>query len=80
MQIKLKVAKITYNEDGTVTTKLTTELAGAVEGATPSGALFITVPSQADQPESLTYGAELNSDLAPFVDLTPPEPPEAPGE
>ena len=69
MQIKLRVAKITQNEDGTVTTKLCPEVIGE---AALSGALFITVPSQDVQPEALVYGAELNSDLTPFVDLTPP--------
>ena len=77
MQIKLRVAKITQNEDGTVTTKLSPEVVGE---AALSGALFITVSSQDAQPEFVVYGAELNSDLTPFVDLTPPpvEPPVEP--
>lgn len=80
MQIELVVKKITQNEDGTVTTKLVPELVGVdFVGAKISGELFINVPSQDTQPETLVYGAELNSDLTPFVDLTP-LPEEAPVE
>lgn len=68
MQVKLRVVKITQNEDGTVSTKLQPELIGGVEGAYTSGELFITVPNQEAQPSVLTYGAEINSDVEEFVE------------
>ncbi|CCO08280.1 hypothetical protein [Desulforamulus hydrothermalis] len=68
MQIKLKAVKITHNEDGTVSTKLQPELIGGVEGSYTSGELFITVPNAELQPPTLTHGAELDSNLKPFVE------------
>ena len=79
MQVKLKVTRMTFNEDGTITTKLAPELIGGVTGAYASGDLFVTVPSFADQPAELAYGAELNSDLQAFVEIVP-EPEEPPIE
>ncbi len=74
MQIKLRVVKLTQNEDGTVTTKLQPELIGGVEGSFASGELFVTVPSQEHQPAELVYGAEINSDLETFMEKIVEEP------
>jgi hypothetical protein len=68
MQIKLKVVRLTQNEDGTITTKFQPELVGAIGGEVVSGNLFITVPNQDVQPEILVYNVEVNSDLEVFVE------------